>query len=39
MKTMSKTRLSLKAAQSFFTTWALMKASRMEPGKIGRAHV
>ncbi len=34
MKTMSKTRLSLKAAQSFFTTWALMKASRMEPGNI-----
>lgn len=34
MKNMSKTRFTIKAAQSFFTTWALMKASRMEPGNI-----
>ncbi len=34
MKTMLRTRLTIKAAQSFFTTWALMKASRMEPGNI-----
>ncbi len=34
MKTMSRNRLTLKAAQGFFTTWALMKASRMEPGNI-----
>lgn len=34
MKTMSLTRLIFKAAQSFFTVWALMKAGRMEPGNI-----
>ncbi len=34
MNIMSKTRLTGKAAQGFFTTWALMKASRMEPGNI-----
>ncbi len=34
MKTMSFTGLILKAAQSFFTVWALMKAGRMEPGNI-----
>ncbi len=34
MKNMSRTRLTTKAVQGFFTTWALMKASRMEPGNI-----
>lgn len=34
MKTMSFTGLILKAAQSFLTVWALMKAGRMEPGNI-----
>lgn len=34
MNTIPRTRLISKAAQSFFTTWALMKASRMEPGNI-----
>ncbi|MDE7404558.1 MAG: hypothetical protein K2M81_05565, partial [Lachnospiraceae bacterium] len=34
MNTMPRIRLISKAAQSFFTTWALMKASRMEPGNI-----
>lgn len=31
---MPGTRLILKIIQSFFTTWALMKAGRMEPGNI-----
>ena len=30
----SKLRFLLRAAECFFTTWALMKASRMEPGNI-----
>lgn len=34
MNTMPRIRLILKVVQSFFTTWALMKASRMEPGNI-----
>lgn len=34
MNTMPKVRLILKTVQSFFTTWALMKVSRMEPGNI-----
>lgn len=34
MNAMPKRRLIFKAVQSFFTTWALMKASRMEPGNI-----
>lgn len=34
MNTIPRIRLISKAAQSFFTTWALMKASRMEPGNI-----
>ncbi len=34
MNAMPKRRLIFKAVQGFFTTWALMKASRMEPGNI-----
>lgn len=34
MNAMPKRRLIFKTIQSFFTTWALMKASRMEPGNI-----
>lgn len=30
----SKLRFLLRASECFFTTWALMKASRMEPGNI-----
>lgn len=30
----SKIHLLLKAVESFFSTWALMKASRMEPGNV-----
>ena len=34
MKITSKARTFLRAVQSFFTTWALMKVGRMEPGNI-----
>lgn len=34
MKIRSGIRPLLRAAESFFTTWALMRASRMEPGNI-----
>ena len=34
MKIRSGIRPMLRAAESFFTTWALMKASRMEPGNV-----
>ncbi|MDE5910459.1 MAG: hypothetical protein K2H52_17285 [Lachnospiraceae bacterium] len=34
MNAMPKRRPIFKAVQGFFTTWALMKASRMEPGNI-----
>lgn len=34
MNPLPKNRLLLRIVQSFFTTWALMKASRMEPGNI-----
>lgn len=34
MESLSKRKAALKAVESFFTTWALMKAGRMEPGNI-----
>lgn len=34
MKTTSATRPFIRTVQGFFSTWALMKAARMEPGNI-----
>ena len=48
MRIKTKNNLLIKSIQSFFATWALMMASRMEVGniltlvfflQIGRAHV